>query len=478
MTNRSVTQGILQNVREILANNRAEIILPIDLQKRGTILTLDGLGRYISTVFTEWPSWGEIIFPFVTGENEASRSQKAYSDEECRVYYEQIVEKFRRNHLTAKDGRCLGSLEVGTNSRLDSAWARKTISDYFNTPSYHISREHALLYSFGLGLSLEDTSRILKKVLLQHDLDVTWYKEAICSYCLKYREKIGNIYEELVALTKDYEAMPETQFISGGKTRQYTRYFQNEFDRVENREQMLLFLRYLKGSGYRSEYAKGWFFAEINALPFVIDQRLEDRISLKGSEQLSDLVFEILEPQSCELVAGSIEAERKKSFLRCKDLGIPLLESSLLKELFLERRPGSGKTTLAAFSKSYLYDRLKGVQQVTRKDILILKFMQYTYETEFFNGDAITNEEDNEDPVRFVKDTLKTGIGEGNEERISDDALENGMNFKQNLDNELVEARMHPLYLRNPFELFLVRCVMDKTPWDYFMASWYLALQK
>ena len=114
---------------------------------------------------------------------------------------------------------------------------------------------------------------------------------------------------------------------------------------------------------------------------------------------------------------------------------------------------------------------------MTRKDILILKFMQYTYEFEFFHGDAVTNEED-DDPIHFVKDTLKMENPEPDGESISDDALENGMNFKQNLDNELLEARMHQLYLRNPFELFLVRCIMDKAPWDYFMASWYLALQE
>ena len=449
------TQVILKNVRDILAEYESSQ----DYTDNLAGMSLQGLDTYIATVCREWPSWGDIVFSYLMEQKVTPENGSAYTDEECRHYYQLLTEAFRRNHVAGRDKRCLGSLEIGTSSRLDSAWMRKPISEYFNTPSYQISRAYALLYSFGLNLPYTDASELLKKVILQQDFDITDYKEAIYAYCLKFRGLFTSPYDEMVRLMKVYDAMEKPDALER-KTSQYTQFFRKEFDEIRSREEMLAYLRYLKGTGYRSVYAKEWFFADINALPFVIDQKIELKIRKKGAESLSDLAYQMVEPLSCELIANSIGEERKKAFQRMKEYHLP--EKGLLQKLFSDRRQGSGKNTLITFSKNYIYDRLEGIQNPTRKDILILKFLQYTYELEFFSGDGLTNEDDY-NPKSFVDGALE----------MEEDALEKGMNFKQNLDNELTDARMQELYLRDPFELFLFRCVMDHYPWSYFMACWY-----
>lgn len=42
----------------------------------------------------------------------------------------------------------------------------------------------------------------------------------------------------------------------------------------------------------------------------------------------------------------------------------------------------------------------------------------------------------------------------------------------------LEKRNLHPIYLRNPFDLFLIVCLLHDDPFEYFMANWSLAVEK
>lgn len=113
----------------------------------------------------------------------------------------------------------------------------------------------------------------------------------------------------------------------------------------------------------------------------------------------------------------------------------PLLPQPLLKELF------DG----ISYSEDIVINRCSGKAPISRNLLIATMFIG------FFSDDA------------YVKKELPDEVT----------ALEY---FEELVSYDLDSCGMYPLYLRNPFELFLALCFLSKDPLAYFMRSWAQAM--
>lgn len=322
-----------------------------------------------------------------------------------------IKHAFRENGM-----RNRGSMNPKTGTKLGNY-----LEFWMKSPVTGISRRTCFLFCFGLNMDEEQASYMLTGVLRKADFNVRDYREAIYYYCLRYNLQYAGVVHWLDV----YDKLPETSAVKDEKDWTGTITLQKKLSEIGLKKDDEKFLGYLAElKTFESNRKKSLNCARVERQ---ILSELEDSIS----EEKSDTFFRKNQAVDLELI---------EEFLLMKDLGEVEISPAMIQ--LMEERIITFPYFSAVSLKKKVVDRTTSVK---REDVLMSAFLLCTCGLDM---------EANEDTEGCYA------------ERKAD--------FVYEANRRLEECGFGALYLLNPFELFLVSCLLQKRPLDYFLAAWRL----
>jgi len=349
-----------------------------------------------------------------------------YSKIELREYQEIIVESFRENHAPASFGE--------TTSKL-SALAKNWLTQE------SVKRQVVFLLGFGLNMGADDVSSFLVKAQKERDFNFKDPAEIIYWYCFKN----GRKFSEMTKLKEAYESLPPGK--SGDIYSDRTMAVRNSFKDVADDQSLMGCLAEFKTESQKCSYgvtSYKWFGElyqkckqliaeyynsdESDALERKIQEYL-DRVH--GSEVLSDLdkknQTDKMRRARKVWSADEITESDVEKILCC---GTPTDDSgNLLKtsESKLSKHFASKR-----LSRQHLGELIGKKTAVDRFDLITLNFFVFSQDEKYKN----------------------------NQKRFND--------FIESANAILNECSMGELYIANPYECFLLMCVVSDAPFPTY----------
>lgn len=411
------TETIIDQVEKIFQCEKHEAELGV----------VDAMERMLINMVKNWPTFGDYLFSFIYDHTESLKKYESYDKVPFESIWKCITKSFKQNNMKG-----IGTINKNANTPL-AVYHEK--SKHFDKLCFNESRESVFLFALGLRMTTDQVSELLTKMLLQSDFDPKDPKEVIIYWSLKSRNDQDSPYTLMLKWEKEYERIRK-----GISQYEINRYEKNDTDiifknQLLNIKDDTMFGNYLRTLVYNNninrcrgkqrtiqEVFKG-FVMDIQRINKLVQ---EDEYVYLGYEKLANWLV-LYRREISEKYQG------------------PILPDDVLKTLF---STGIGNRIIS-FKKDYINDRINGNVTISRKDILIAKAVVYFHE-------------------------IKMDKEEGREYELSKNML--WVDFSKDVDGYFELCRMQPFYLRNPFEYFLVICLLQNEPLDYFMANWERAL--
>ncbi|MDO4519298.1 MAG: hypothetical protein Q4B47_03215 [Eubacteriales bacterium] len=282
------------------------------------------------------------------------------------------------------------------------------INNWLNQAS--VKRETIFLLGFGLRMTVEDVSDFLTSVLREQDFDFQNPDEVIFWYC--YSKQLG--YHQAELYQEKYAKLKENSQI------QAKRVVGNNIS-IENEKELFEYLAYLK---------TGW----------------EDPLSEK-SQAFSE--FNRLLNESKEIIAQMYqkdeEEERGKKIWTAEQIGPSDIEKVICSGIPINEMGNLKKMSASILSKHFSQKR--------------------------FSRQRITNILNHKLPVeRFDLITLEFFVVSQKMQDI--DPYERYQFFVKEIKNLLYKCGMSELYIVNPYECFILMCLLTDCPLAVFSEIW------
>lgn len=313
-----------------------------------------------------------------------------------------------------------------------------------------VSRNVVLLLGFGLGMSAEDVNDFLTKALKEQRLNAKDPFEVICWYCyahglgyLKF-DQLWKAYQTMDPPGADNAAMLESTFV-----------FKQQMLSIRNEDQLRTYLRTIPvypGTARQSVRARKQFdrlYAEVcdwvaevltgieESNLSVYTGRLQEKLD-RDDRYYDFQKLEKLEKESrrahrysgTEVKAADVEQVAFASIPKDQNGNLLPMKSSTLNNQFSGTR----------LSRQHISEILAGKGQITRYDLITLNFLAFSRKL---------------DDYRTV--------------------LERYADFINTTNNMLEKSDMGPLYTVNPYESFILMCVLSEDPIGTFSDVWELS---
>lgn len=305
---------------------------------------------------------------------------------------------------------------------------------------YTVSRSTVLLLGFGLNMSYEDVNEFLTKALFEYALNPKNPFEVICYYCYKNHYN----YLKLEDLWGKYEALSASKAYTQVTGNEYTVNVRDTMYGIKDEKSLLEFLSGLKTFDKQSKFsitAKSQFdrlYSKAKELIAKIYNETEEekyeRIIIEKRRQYSDndRLYDYEKNQRIEKIKSArhiftaeeiTESDIEKIICSAIPLDkhgnlTPAKKSKLNKQL-------SGKR----FSRQRINKIVNGEIPVDRFDLITLNF--------FIHSQQLDNSRNNNERYwRFLDETNKI----------------------------LNVCSMGELYIQNPYECFLLMCILSEEP--------------
>lgn len=351
------------------------------------------------------------------------------------------VDEYREIILEEFHERSVPCSFTPTNARL-----RNLAKNWLTQQS--VSRNVVLLLGFGLGMSREDVNDFLTKALLEPALDAKDPFEVICCYC--YRN--GHGYPVFEKLWNMYSTRDIYDLQSESNDTEYTSAYRKRLSAITAEGDLWHYISTLhvaKGAKRQSRSARAHFdelyagarafiaanFTEADRETSRVQAgRLSDR--LDRNDQLYD--YQKLEKirnaredfkayTADEIGPGDVEQVLYCSVPRNVQGNMHPMKESRLNESFNGKR----------MTRQHISDILSGDAPVTRFDLITLLFFNFSQQTEKF----------------------KT-------------VLSRYSSFVECSNEVLKDSGMSPLYTVNPYESFLLMCMLADDPLGTYSDVW------
>ncbi len=304
-------------------------------------------------------------------------------------------------------------------SRRPAATIRKWLTQF------SVRRSVIFLLAFGLGMSLEDVELFLTKILGETSFNMIDYKEVIFQFCLRGHLSFDHAMELIARYENDDLGKP-----SGTAASDY------HVGSMDSEEELLDYLRFLK-SDVKYENKQ-------QAANQAFDQLLGRTIELiardKELSRLDHINAGLSSGSTVQLDTGSISLQMVEEVLysgisSTEDGNLRRMKDSSLGDAFQRYR----------LSRQRINNIQKGKIAVDRFDLITLLFYIYAQkETEY------------DEP---------------------EDRKAECMQFIDEMNDILARSGMTRLYPVNPYESFILMCLMSADPWDSFCEVWYQSYQ-
>lgn len=319
-----------------------------------------------------------------------------------------------------------------------------------------VNRNVVLLLGFGLGMSVDDVNDFLTKVIKEQRLNAKDPFEAICWYCYKNRCS----YIRFQHLLHEYEEQKDgcRISVSDANVLENTFIFQKRLSSVTNDSQLLGYLLSLPaehGPTAQSICARQQFdllYKEVREwvadyMSEIEKSRLEvERMRLEEKLKRNDRYYDF------EKQAMLREMERRYHPYRSSEITPADVEQIIFTSVPKDKHgnlfPLKFSTLFYQFSGSrlsrqHIGEILNGTGPITRYDLLTLNFFRFYKNLE--NNESKTE--------RYCK-------------------------FIESSNNILEKSDMGPVYPVNPYECFLMMCVLSEDPAGTFADVWELSYSK
>ncbi len=416
-------------------------------------------------------TWGDhikrYIYDYIVGGDMENKFRKQFKwIDEDGVAFEGVTDENRREFIKKafKDNgmRNRGSMNPKSSTTLGS-----NLTTWLNSPvtGTTISREVCFLFCFGLNMDEESASYMLE-VLRQPDFNPRDYKEAIYYYCLCNNLQYAGVLEwlekyENLEVIKDYKDNPGTTVLREQLKMIKALCLEGKAERVAQFTEYLKVLKSMpanvRPSETRANVLEEWcktFYKEY---------------SPEISEKV-DAVFKAWD------TAKNADAYREYGGWRQRDIRMTQARIARNNTLFYKALFEEEEVTIADFLHVLENIKIDAVEipeevkkMVSKEIITFPKFTKkFLYER---IGENRTVDVSREDilMIVFMYCTMAMGYKE-TEEKF--DYEERKSYFVNQANLNLRKCGFGDLYLLNPFELFLVSCLLQPKPLQYFLAAW------
>lgn len=292
-----------------------------------------------------------------------------------------------------------------------------------------VSREKIIGLAFGLGMTIEETEYMLTKVLLQMSFNPKSSYEMIAYYVLKNytgKERITK-YDEFVEF---YSKIEDT--IGCGTD---TKFFDDNFNNIDLiKKDDIAFKKCLelcKQDDYYNKYSsniKDLFSKKI--------YKIKGKLGVKDEEEQS-VIHNIL------IEEGKKNTDKFASDIFSREVLENIFVDSEFSVSQREDISEKGYNITASFLNNYLLLQTEEDRHISRKGLILVSFVCYILENResFHNKKRIDIVDDFEEYVSVLLST---------NHMFSD------------------------LYLKDPFESFILLCLLHTHPYEYFCSNYYL----
>lgn len=283
-----------------------------------------------------------------------------------------------------------------------------------------VNRNVVFLLGFGLAMSVEDVNDFLTKALREREINPKMPFEVICWYCYKHRYKfqkfqqLMKLYEKLPPVRQDMnDKRPEAEETVGIR-----RYMQTITDE-DSLMSYLGMLKTTKGGSYISVTAKKHFLEMYD----------------KARESVAEYYNEVPDKENQRFTKDDISGgDIEKVILSAVPIdsygNLTSAKKSALNQQF------SGKR----FSRQRISELLSGGTEITRFDLITLSFFIFSQsEGKFKNAQE-----------RYAK-------------------------YVEYINKILLECCMGGLYVVNPYECFVLMCLLSDDPLTTYADVWALS---
>jgi len=283
-----------------------------------------------------------------------------------------------------------------------------------------VRRETVFLLGFGLGMSLDDVNEFLTKALREPQIDPLDPFEAVCGYC--YRRRYG--YMRFVRLREacSEAARPSPREDDIGER---TMNAQLSFEKLTSDRALIDYVAELGRGGVSRQSASAR-----NAYETLYDQARELIAALYNQERSAQrrrpcTKEDISESDVEHILCSAVPTDRHGNLTPSR--------ASLLNEQFAGRR----------FNRQHMNKVLSGGAEIDRFDLITLNFFVYSLE-----------------PERYAN------------------AKQRYSAFIRSMNEILDRCRMGRLYVTNPYECFVLMCILSDDPLGTYADVWELSYEK
>lgn len=359
-------------------------------------------------------------------------------------YIKDIQQIFKENGMKG-----VGTLQFGGSTRLTPS----NLKRWMGMPCYQVSRELVFLFGFGFNMFAEQVEELLTKVIGQAGFDFRSAQETIYYWCLKqnrgysglreWQEKYMEIQEEAEE-QKERGIYEEKEECAGGAR---TRYYKEKAVRITDEDGFKEYLRELERIRRDTRNritARETLNIVVNILWYELSKER------RGETKWLELLVEQKEAE------GDAQNRTKRTQREIKTMQKYWREVSLeplIQSIWQEEDPvaiSEKSRKLASllpdmWKKRSLQDKLNGESRVRKEDILTGVFLTYAHQLEkqmpYMSG------EEKDYMVRVET-------------------------YVEDVNTYLEQCGMGEFYIVQPYEIFLVLCLLYDKPYSFFLSVW------
>lgn len=359
-------------------------------------------------------------------------------------YIKDIQQIFKENGMKG-----VGTLQFGGSTRLTPS----NLKRWMGMPCYQVSRELVFLFGFGFNMFAEQVEELLTKVIGQAGFDFRSAQETIYYWCLKqnrgysglreWQEKYMEIQEEAEE-QKESGIYEEKEECAGGAR---TRYYKEKAVRITDEDGFKEYLRELERIRRDTRNritARETLNVVVNILWYELSKER------RGETKWLELLIEQKEAE------GDAQNRTKRTQRDIRTMQKYWREVSLeplIQSIWQEEDPVaiSEKSRKLApllpdmWKKRSLQDKLNGESRVRKEDILTGVFLTYAHQLEkqmpYMSG------EEKDYMVRVET-------------------------YVEDVNTYLEQCGMGEFYIVQPYEIFLVLCLLYDKPYSFFLSVW------
>lgn len=396
-------------------------------------------------------TWGDHIKRYIcesVGGEELSKKFRWISEDgvEFEAITEENIREFIKKAFKENGMRNQGSMKLGATTTLGNR-----LTTWLNSPvtSTTLTRDVCFLFCFGLNMD-EPYASYMLEVLRQPTFNPKDYKEAIYYYCICNRTQYADVlewlkrYDELES-AKCYDGIPQTMVL-----RDYLKMIKESVkESQEVRERQ--FLDYL---------------AVLKSLP---ENTKPSETRAKVFEDGCRKFYQVQSQKSCRILDKKLTDVETAPKARTKNQ-MRRNEALFYKVVFQEEKVNvNGVVDILQSIPTVSIHVPEELRKMKEKGIICFPELSYN----FFNdriGENRTVSISREDLLTIV--FLYCSSSMKDDELEAYDYEERKAYFVYEASICLDECGFGDVYLLNPYELFLVSCLLQKDPLEYFLAVW------